>query len=95
MKRIVSALAGALLVSMVGAQDPKAPFKIQIRHADPWAVKAMLEGMPITSPEISTLPGFKGVAAGASAGLTKFLKSGHLVVNPTDNSLWLFPDTGK
>lgn len=80
-----------LMVAAAHGQDPKAPFRIQIRHADPWAVKAMLEGLQITTPEISTLTGFRGVGAAAGSAATKLLKSGYLVVNPTDNSLWLFP----
>jgi len=91
-KRAILLVLGALFIASSQAQDPRVPFKVQIHHADPWAVKAMLEGMAITTPEISSLPGFRGVAAAAGNAANRLLKSGRLVVNPTDNSLWLFPD---
>ncbi len=66
---------------------------MSVLHADPWAIKAMMEGQPIVSPEISTLllrmgqPG----AAGAVAAASNLLMGGTLFVNPTDNSLWWLP----
>lgn len=81
----------AMAQSTLPAQK-KEPIRLQIRHADPWFVKAMLEGIPVQNPEISTLPGFAGLGNAAGQGLGRFLSTGKLVVNPTDNSLWFFPD---
>jgi hypothetical protein len=94
MKGTICALVCLLSVTTAVAQGrTRAPFRIQIRHADPWMVKAMLEGMPIRTPEISSLPGFAGVVAnGANTGAGKLLQDGFLVVNPTDNSLWYYPN---
>ncbi len=80
-------------VPALAAQNTRTPFKIQIRHADPWAVKALLEGNSLRSPELSTLPGFAGIMSnGANAAQRQLLTDGFLVVNPTDNSLWYFPN---
>lgn len=68
------------------------PVRIPVRHADPWMVKAFFEGMAIRQPELSTNPGFTGLGQAAANGASSFLKGGRLVVNPTDNSLWFFPD---
>jgi len=95
LKRTTLVALSFLALGSAYSQDPRAPYRIQIHHADPWAVKAMLEGMQITTPEISSIPGFKGITAAAGASMNKLLKSGYLVVNPTDNSLWLFPDKAK
>lgn len=76
--------------------DNRVPVKLSIRHADPWAVKAMIEGGAITQPELSTILALRGGSAGRSGGSTQnnnspLLKDGFLVVNPTDNSLWWYP----
>lgn len=75
--------------------DMRVPVKLQIRHADPWAVKALIEGTSLPSPEISTIIGVKGNANGngnnQQSGNSPLLKDGYLVVNPTDNSLWWYP----
>lgn len=71
------------------------PIRISVRHADPWAIKAMMEGRPLVSPELSTLllsMGQTGLA-GAAAAASNLLMGGYLIVNPTDNSLWWYPDT--
>jgi hypothetical protein len=85
-----------LAIAGVGfAQTPnhsKAPIRLKIRHADPWFVKAMLEGIAVSAPEMSSRPGFQGLGNAATQGLGKLLKNGRLIVNPTDNSLWFFPD---
>ncbi|RYG20809.1 hypothetical protein EON82_19830 [bacterium] len=77
----------ATLSAFAAAQRP---VRIAVRHADPWAIKAMMEGQPIVSPEISTLMllrGQTGTAAAVSAA-ANLLMGGVLFVNPTDNSLW-------
>ncbi len=79
--------------------DNRVPVKFQIRHADPWAVKAMIEGSAITQPELSTLLGVRGGSNNQGGNNTQNqnspnLKDGFLVVNPTDNSLWWYPKKG-
>ncbi len=84
-------LALALAVAALGAaQDP---IRLKIRHADPWAVKALLEGFQLRSPELSTIALITGNGGlmGAAAGQA-FFKSGRFMVNPTDNSLWFIPE---
>lgn len=76
--------------------DNRTPVKLPIRHADPWAVKALIEGTSISQPELSTIIGMLGGAANRSSNNTQganspLLKDGFLVVNPTDNSLWWYP----
>lgn len=76
--------------------DSRVPVKLPIRHADPWAVKAMIEGSSITQPELSTIMGVLGGTATTGAnnrqgGNSPLLQDGFLVVNPTDNSLWWYP----
>src|SRR5687768_12187039 len=69
------------------------PIRIRVRHADPWAIKAMLEGIQIMSPEISTVMAIMGAPPGMGQATGKPLFSGgKLIVNPTDNSIWFFPD---
>lgn len=88
-------LLGLLCLGTVamGVADTPHPVRIPIRHADPWAIRAMLEGQQLRSPEISTLGGVAGaVGTAAKVGVNMFLQSGHLIVNPTDNSLWFYPD---
>lgn len=86
-----------LLLVLIGlsgaasAQSDMGPFRLGVRHADPWSIKAMIEGLPTQSPERSTIPGFAGVLSNATAQAVRQLQSGYLVVNPTDNSLWYFP----
>lgn len=92
MKRFALALALSFAGVTAMAGDVPAPVKIPIRHADPWMVKAMLEGMAVRSPEMSTLPGFQGLGQNTANALSTFIRGGRLVVNPTDNSLWFFPD---
>lgn len=90
MKRFLTALA-VLAVAGAAFAD-RTPVRLPIRHADPWLVKAMLEGIQIRTPEMSSLPGFAGLMAGAANGAQGFIKNGFLMVNPTDNSLWFIPD---
>ncbi len=74
--------------------DNPVPVKFPIRHADPWAVKAMIEGLNIKSPELSTVMNMLGGRPPAAQGnsTSPLLKDGYLVVNPTDNSLWWYPN---
>ena len=90
---------GSLAVVAQGQIIPEnasGPVRIPIRHADPWFVKAMLEGMEVKSPEISTIMLVMGMGQGAaqaaSNATNSLFKGGKLVVNPGDNSLWFFPD---
>ncbi|MBX3117661.1 MAG: hypothetical protein KF784_01235 [Fimbriimonadaceae bacterium] len=66
------------------------PIKITIRHADPWFVVNMLQGIQVQFPELSTLgiPGLLNPPAGQ--GLALF--PGKFIVNPTDNSIWYYPE---
>lgn len=88
------AAALALLSVSAFALGPR-PIRIPVRHADPWAIKAMMEGQPIISPEISTiflLMGQQGAGmAAATNAASNLLMDGILFVNPTDNSLWWYP----
>lgn len=70
------------------------PIKIQVMHADPWFVVAMLEGRPVVSPEISTILGFMGVPPQAGQALNQLFK-GKFIVNAADNSIWFIPDRGS
>lgn len=67
------------------------PIRIPVRHADPWAIKFMLEGQSLVSPEVSTILAFNGVAPAAGAIANALFRNGILVVNAADNSLWFFP----
>lgn len=88
----------AALLFLLATQNPSAgrAIRIPVLHADPWAIKAMMEGRPIVSPEISTLLMQSGQmgAAGAVAAASNLLMGGTLFVNPTDNSLWWMPPKG-
>ena len=69
--------------------------RIYVKHADPWAVKALIEGTSISQPELSTILGFAGVPAKESSFIESiFGGQGTLVVNPTDNSILFFPKKG-
>lgn len=73
------------------------PHRFEVLHGDPWAIKAMLEGTPLRSPEIGVLLSMGGAGAGLAAGAASqnaLFKSGTLMVNPTDNSIWWFPKSG-
>ncbi len=72
------------------------PFiKVRVYHADPWAVKALLEGVAFNQPELSTILGFAGVPDKESSLIESiFGGKGRLVVNSTDNSILFIPDRG-
>lgn len=82
-----------LLFSAVLGQSSPQPVRFAVQHADPWAIKSMMEGRPIVSPEISTLLLQMGqpAAAAATASTANLLMGGTLFVNPIDNSLWWIP----
>jgi len=46
----------------------------------------------LVSPELSTLFFLMGAPQGAANGVNGLLEGGKLLVNPTDNSLWWYPD---
>lgn len=94
-KTIASFVAAIAAASALAQSTAPTPYRIPVRHADPWAVKAMLEGIAVTSPETSAFIGFRGIGAAANNAAGRLIKEGILVVNPTDNSLWLFPAKGK
>ncbi|HMS55675.1 MAG TPA: hypothetical protein PKA27_09775 [Fimbriimonadaceae bacterium] len=89
-------LAALTLAIAIGssafAQESGRPIRIPVRHADPYMIKALLEGQTILQPELSTSLQFAGVPAQAPGAVNAFFKNGRLVVNPTDNSLWFFPN---
>lgn len=89
-KFALTSLLAVLAISAFAQQAPR-PLKFVIRKADPYMVKAMLEGQPVMSPEMSTLFGASGFQ-GAGQALNNFFARGKWVVNPSDNSLWFFPD---
>lgn len=93
MKYFLSFCLCAIGASAFAQFSKPAPIRLQIRHADPWFIKGILEGLPMRQPEISTYPGFGGLGAATAQGAAKFFSNGKLVVNPTDNSLWFFPDS--
>jgi hypothetical protein len=79
-----------------GQQDNGRGFvRIRVMHADPWAMKALIEGTSISQPELSSILGFAGIPDRDSEMITSiFGGKGRLVVNPTDNSLLFFPTKG-
>ena len=68
---------------------------MRVDHGDPWQIKALLEGLQVSQPELSTILGFAGVPDKESSLIESiFGGKGKLVVNPTDNSILFFPDKG-
>ena len=66
--------------------------RIKVRSADPYFIKAMLEGTAINQPELSTILGFAGIPDKESsliAGI--FGGQGRFIVDATDNSLIFIP----
>lgn len=97
MKRFL-ALLPLLGVMAQAAQTPPArqspvPFRIQVRHADPWFILSMLRGDSPLSPELSAIVGFSGLGSqqGPQQGRS-LLPKGHIVINPADNTIWFWPD---
>lgn len=95
MKHVLMLLLAFSALSASAQQVPptkRSPFRIAVRHADPWFVKAMLEGIPVTQPEHSSRPGFQGLGQQTGQAISSLLEGGRLIVNPTDNSLWWYPN---
>lgn len=93
--KCVAALGFAIAGVPAFASDVPQPVRFPIRHADPWFVKAMLEGQNPVAPEISVLLNFANPGTSSAQGNAvgqQLFSGGHWVVNPTDNSLWWFPD---
>jgi hypothetical protein len=105
---IAAAATGAVAQDLPQtAAEATKPIRIRIRHADPWAVKTLLEGGELRFPELSTIlnlggaPGGGMQGGGAGGGQrpggqggtgNAWFVGGKLIVNPTDNSIWFIPD---
>ncbi|MEZ0324318.1 MAG: hypothetical protein ACAH95_00285 [Fimbriimonas sp.] len=76
MKRISAGFIALSLAAVCSAQgdilkmieNADRPVRVPIRSADPWFIKAMLEGTPVTQPEISTIQGVGGFGGGGGMG---------------------------
>jgi hypothetical protein len=94
MKRLIC-LAALATAAFAGAQTPigdHGVMRMVVKHGDPWMVKALIEGIQISQPELSTILGFAGIPDQESDLLASlFGRQGTLVVNPTDNSIIFFP----
>jgi len=93
MRRLFLGLALIGAVAMAGAQGTprREPitWRIQVKSADPWVVKAHLEGLRVRTPEVSTialLTGYPGI--GEMVAGSALFRDVWFFVNPTDNSLW-------
>jgi hypothetical protein len=79
----------------LGAPDPISPLglpvRMQVRHADPYAIVALLQGSSIPFPEISTLAVFGFQAPQASRQGQGFVPEGNFVVDPATNAIWYLP----
>ena len=93
---LLALVAGSSLAAAVPKQGPalpaRTPIRIPVRHADPWVVKFMLEGTSVVMPEMSTIFGLFGAPPQSAQGVNGLFSGGHFIVNPTDNSLWWYPD---
>lgn len=92
MKMLATLTLCLTLIVGAMAQSKPGPIRLKIRSADPWFVKAMLEGTAVDRPELSTIPGFGGLGNATGQAVRGLLSGGKLIVNPTDNSLWWYPD---
>lgn len=84
------ALLGSLLLA--GQSEEPRPIKFQIRHADPWMIAALLQGQPVSQPEISTLFGFLAPPPPPVNNVGSLLPPGRIIINPADNTIWFIPD---
>jgi hypothetical protein len=83
---------GATLPAQQTPLPAKHAVRIPIRHADPWFVKGLVEGQPLVMPELSTIFGLFGAPPQSAGQVNGLFAGGHFLVNPTDNSLWWYPD---
>jgi len=87
---------GSVSAAAIPQQQPplpaKHPIRIPVRSADPWFIKFALEGQKLVSPELSTLFFLMGAPQGTGSAVNTLFDGGKLLVNPTDNSLWWYPD---
>lgn len=94
----VLALSASALFAAQAPTPPQVPvpakraFRIPVRHADPWFLKGILEGQPLVSPELGTIMGLFGAPQQAAGQVNGLFQNGKILVNPTDNSLWFYPD---
>ncbi|MEQ1822801.1 MAG: hypothetical protein ABL949_09835 [Fimbriimonadaceae bacterium] len=93
MKRVVCILLATLSLSAAFAAQERRPIRIQIRHADPYFVKGMMEGRGLTSPELSTALDFMGLPGQIGNVIDSIFKDGTFLVNAGDNSLWWIPNS--
>ena len=49
-------------------QNATAPVRVPVRFADPWMIKAILEGREVRQPEISTIAATQGFGGGGGFG---------------------------
>lgn len=89
---VLICLLSALGWAQTPPTAPPQPIRLQVLHADPWVIKLMLEGGSVVSPEMSTLFGFLGAPPNTGNAVNRLFQNGTLIVNPTDNSIWFFPD---
>jgi len=87
--------AAAFSFGQVTGPSSRQAVRIPVYHADPYFIKAMLEGKQVMAPEISALFGALNGQAGQAAqqaanGANAIFDNGFFIVNPTDNSLWFF-----
>jgi len=81
-------LSGAQAQSLASILDGRA-VKIQVRHADPCLIVALIQGMQVQSPELSTILNFAGIPT--TIPDDAFVPKGRMIVDPTDNSIWYLP----
>ena len=97
MRHVCVAFLSLFAIAMVSAQGEQPKLRrqavqLRVRHADPWAVKALMEGQQIMSPEISTILNLMGMPPQMSQGANGLFNDGKFIVNPADNSLWFIPN---
>ena len=79
------------LICAAFAHSSVRPFKVVVRHADPYMIKAILDGRQVNAPEISTVFWAGGSALLGATQTVALFQNGYWFVNPTDNSLWFVP----
>ena len=90
---LLGLIAATALVGS-SADVPRA-VRVPVHHADPYMIKALLEGRQVMAPEISTLLALGGGNLVGAAAATALFTDGYWFVNPTDNSLWFVSTPGK